>query len=87
MYWSLQVIILEEFFFKPSHAKDETSPLPDSTAPAVDSQALPVSPDPEPLSTTEGRDNEFYAVSDAMIIYTSGTTGPPKGERNWQTCP
>ncbi|KAK4307084.1 hypothetical protein Pmani_021138 [Petrolisthes manimaculis] len=74
-----QVIILEEFFFKPSNPKDETSPLPDSTTPSVDSQAPPVPPDLEPPSTTDGRDNEFYAVSDAMIIYTSGTTGPPKG--------
>ncbi|XP_042211660.1 malonate--CoA ligase ACSF3, mitochondrial-like [Homarus americanus] len=65
-----QVIVLEDFFFKPSTSgEDQDTPLVDLGSSSGD-------------NTTRlkyGRDNEFYSASDALIIYTSGTTGRPKG--------
>ncbi|XP_071543785.1 malonate--CoA ligase ACSF3, mitochondrial [Panulirus ornatus] len=78
-----QVIVLEEFFFKPSapmedkvqEVSDQVQEVSDSVQEVSDSVQIVDSNYQEEC----GRDNEFYSVSDAMIIYTSGTTGPPKG--------
>nr|XP_045612901.1 malonate--CoA ligase ACSF3, mitochondrial-like isoform X1 [Procambarus clarkii]XP_045612903.1 malonate--CoA ligase ACSF3, mitochondrial-like isoform X1 [Procambarus clarkii] len=60
-----QVIVLEEFFFKPSTPEDNSKV-----------QAMPKE---ENFQVDYGRDNDFYSINDALIIYTSGTTGRPKG--------
>lgn len=66
----LQVIVLEDYFFKPSATQEneESEKEPVSETSVKHEQ-------PEML----GQDNEFYSLNNAMIIYTSGTTGPPKG--------
>ncbi|XP_069936689.1 malonate--CoA ligase ACSF3, mitochondrial isoform X2 [Cherax quadricarinatus] len=65
-----QVIVLEDFFFKPSTSQEgeEVQIMPESNITMADNHQVEY-----------GKENEFYSVSDALIIYTSGTTGRPKG--------
>ncbi|KAK7076377.1 Acyl-CoA synthetase member 3, mitochondrial [Halocaridina rubra] len=65
-----QVIVLEDYFFKSSTAKNDNSEDDASRIMKSVINGTDVS--------NAGIDDHFYSGSDAMIVYTSGTTGPPK---------